>query len=252
LATDGPPGLRSLCAIDTYRTVEPSWFRRVDVRRYTPTPWPPMTRTGNPWTIETCTYTFRPLATPATRRPAASPALTASCAHQLRNPGSSSSCQACVGPLPDEIPLKLCERSKDMEDELAATGRGVDLLLQGAEANALADKSGDRLDQVWQGAAQPVQPPDDQGVSATQMRECLGEPGTSSDGAGHRVRRSGAKPTTLTRPCSYDPALIGPCTLGRRSVRRMSPPGGNIKGIMLSCSVSHPAASVRRRPLSAQ
>src|SRR3954467_12119392 len=54
---------------------------------------------------------------------------------------SSSSCQACVGPLPDEIPLKLCERSEDMEDELAATGRGVDLLLQGAEANAPADKS---------------------------------------------------------------------------------------------------------------
>jgi hypothetical protein len=47
-ATFLPPGLRSLCAIDRYRTVEPSLFRRADVRRYTPTPWPPMTSTGKP------------------------------------------------------------------------------------------------------------------------------------------------------------------------------------------------------------
>src|SRR3954454_17651332 len=89
LATDGPPGLRSLCAIDTYRTAVPSVFRRDDVRRYTPTPWPPMTRTGNPSTAETCTYTSRALRTAATRRPAATPQQPDSCAHQLRNPGST-------------------------------------------------------------------------------------------------------------------------------------------------------------------
>src|SRR3954471_21484537 len=72
LATDGPPGLRSLCAIDRYRTVEPSLFRRDDVRRYTPTAWPPITRTGNPYTAETCTYTFAAPATATARRPATS------------------------------------------------------------------------------------------------------------------------------------------------------------------------------------
>src|SRR4051794_12064610 len=36
---------------------------------------------------ETCTYKFRATATPSTRRPAASSALPASCAYQLRNAG---------------------------------------------------------------------------------------------------------------------------------------------------------------------
>src|SRR3954447_7369734 len=48
----------------------------------------------------------------------------------------SSGGQAGVGPLPDEVPLKLSEGAKDMEDELPAAGRGVDLLLQRPEADA--------------------------------------------------------------------------------------------------------------------
>src|SRR3954454_25398058 len=42
----------------------------------------------------------------------------------------SSGCQACVGALPDEVPLELGERPEDMKDELAAGGRGIQLLLQ--------------------------------------------------------------------------------------------------------------------------
>src|SRR4051794_36694715 len=48
---------------------------------------------------------------------------------------SPSSCQACVGPLPDEIPLKLRQCAEDVEDQFAATGGGIDLLLQGPKAN---------------------------------------------------------------------------------------------------------------------
>jgi len=41
-----------------------------------------------------------------------------------------------VGSLPDEVTLELSERPEDVEHELAAAGRGVDLFLQGPEANA--------------------------------------------------------------------------------------------------------------------
>src|SRR3954468_24767851 len=63
---------------------------------------------------------------------------------------SSSSCQACVGPLPDEIPLELSERAEDMEDQFAPAGRGVDLLLEGAEADAPSLQVGDRLNEMRQ------------------------------------------------------------------------------------------------------
>jgi hypothetical protein len=80
-----------------------------------------------------------------------------------------------VGPLPDEIPLELCERSEDVEDELAATGRGVGLLLQGAEADASLLQLFDRVDEVGEGAAESVQPPDNESVARAQVRERLGQ-----------------------------------------------------------------------------
>src|SRR5208337_5650861 len=40
----------------------------------------------------------------------------------------SSGCESCLGALPDDVALELCESSKDMEDELSAGSRGVDLL----------------------------------------------------------------------------------------------------------------------------
>src|SRR4051812_15118724 len=46
------------------------------------------------------------------------------------------SLQPGVGPLADEIPLELSERAEDVEDELAATGRGVDLLLERPKAHS--------------------------------------------------------------------------------------------------------------------
>ena len=90
-------------------------------------------------------------------------------------------------PLPDEIPFKLSERSEDMEDELATAGGGVDLLLQRAEANAPVLESPDGVDQMRQRAAQPVQPPDHQGVACSKVGERLGEAGAFRHGARHRI-----------------------------------------------------------------
>ena len=48
----------------------------------------------------------------------------------------AGSLEACMSALPDEVTLELSERTKDMEDELPATGGGINLLLQRPEANA--------------------------------------------------------------------------------------------------------------------
>ena len=74
-----------------------------------------------------------------------------------------------VGPLPDEVTFKLRQCPEHMEDELPATGRGVDLLLQRPEANAPAGKVKHRVNKMRQGAAKPVQPPDNQGVPGPQV-----------------------------------------------------------------------------------
>jgi hypothetical protein len=40
-----------------------------------------------------------------------------------------------MGPLPDQVPLELGQRPEDVEDQLAARGRRVDLLGQRAKAD---------------------------------------------------------------------------------------------------------------------
>src|SRR4051794_3653847 len=99
----------------------------------------------------------------------------------------SSGGQAGVGPLPDEIPLKFSEGAKDMEDELPAAGRGVDLLLQRPEADAPLLQLPDGVDQMPEGAAESVQPPDHQSVAHSKVRERLGKPGAFCHGAGDGV-----------------------------------------------------------------
>jgi hypothetical protein len=70
-----------------------------------------------------------------------------------------------------------------VEDELAAGGGGVDRLLEAAEADAALGEAGDGVNQVPQGAAEPVELPDDQGVAGTQLVEHLGEDGAVGAGA---------------------------------------------------------------------
>jgi hypothetical protein len=59
-----------------------------------------------------------------------------------------------------------------VEDQLAARGGGVDLLLQAAPDPTLG-QPGDGVDQVAQGAAEPVELPDDQGVAGAQLVQDL-------------------------------------------------------------------------------
>ena len=66
--------------------------------------------------------------------------------------GTGSS-EACLGALPDDVALELRKGSKDMEDELSAGGRCVDLLGEAFEAYPFVVEGGDRLDEVAEGAS---------------------------------------------------------------------------------------------------
>ena len=58
-----------------------------------------------------------------------------------------------------------------MEHELAGRGRGVDGLRERAQPDAAGPELGHDLDQVGQGAAEPVEAPDHQPVAARQVLE---------------------------------------------------------------------------------
>src|SRR5690349_789992 len=67
-------------------------------------------------------------------------------------PGARCS-ETCVGALPDDVALELCQGAKDVKDQLAATCCGVDLLLQGAEPDTAGRQMRNGLDEVWERAA---------------------------------------------------------------------------------------------------
>jgi hypothetical protein len=70
--------------------------------------------------------------------------------------------QPGAGALADEVAFELGQSREDVEHELAAGGGGgVDRLLEAAEADPALSQAGDGIDQVPQGAAEPVQFPDD-------------------------------------------------------------------------------------------
>jgi hypothetical protein len=70
-----------------------------------------------------------------------------------------------LGPLADDIPLKLCQSAEDVEDQLPAGGRRVDRLSDRTESDPTSVQSGHGLDEVLQGPPQPIEPPDNDRVA---------------------------------------------------------------------------------------
>lgn len=66
-------------------------------------------------------------------------------------------------------------------------GGGVDLLSQAAEPDPPFGEAGDGVDQVAQGAAEPVELPDHQGVAGAELVEDGGELGAVGAGAAGAV-----------------------------------------------------------------
>jgi len=64
-----------------------------------------------------------------------------------------------------EITFELAERTEHVEDETAARRRGVDRLGQGLQASPVLFQLAHGLDQMREGACEPVKFPDDENVA---------------------------------------------------------------------------------------
>ena len=105
-----------------------------------------------------------------------------------KQPAAFASCRkACVSPLLDEIPLKLSKGAENVEDELASACPGVQLLLQGLEVHTPTLKLADRLNEVSQRPAQPVETPHNEGVPGSQVGHGLCKPWAVGEGTGRGV-----------------------------------------------------------------
>jgi len=93
------------------------------------------------------------------------------CHGTLASPGSGRD-KPGLGALADDVALEF-SKGAEVENELPAAGRGVDLLGQALEANTLAVELRDHLDEVLEGTAEAVQAPHYQGVPAGFMHEGL-------------------------------------------------------------------------------
>src|SRR3954451_19392487 len=80
--------------------------------------------------------------------------------------GTSFSYRGEAGPDP-QVSLGQCP--EDVEDELPAAGRRVDGLPQAPEAHAAVAQIGDRLDEMLETAAEPVEIPDHERIAGPHV-----------------------------------------------------------------------------------
>jgi hypothetical protein len=102
-------------------------------------------------------------------------------------PAGSSSRQACLRPFPNEIPFKLSECSENVEDQLAATGGGIDLLSQTPEPNPPAIQLGHQLNERRKRATQAIEPPNDEDITIPNVFQSSGQPRPICLGATGRI-----------------------------------------------------------------
>src|SRR5439155_14757292 len=95
--------------------------------------------------------------------------------------------QSCQSALANEVALKLGQGAEDVEDQLAARCRGIDVLLQATEANVATLELGYGVDQMPQRASQPIQFPDHECVAWPQLVEDLGKCGPLIERTAGRV-----------------------------------------------------------------
>jgi hypothetical protein len=60
-----------------------------------------------------------------------------------------------------------------MKDQFATTGGGVDRLLQAFKPNSSLLKTSDSINQVSKRPSQPIQAPDNKGVTSPEVGECF-------------------------------------------------------------------------------
>lgn len=101
---------------------------------------------------------------------------------------SSGRLEAGGSALADEVALELCQGREDVKDQFAA-GRGrVQRLVQGEQPDPPVLELGHEVEEMAQGATEPVEAPDDEGVAAASEAQGLLKPGSVGTGAAGSVR----------------------------------------------------------------
>ena len=62
-----------------------------------------------------------------------------------------------------------------MKDQLPAAGCGINLLGETLKADILVIQLGNAFNEVFEGAAKPIKPPDNERVPIPDVAECLGQ-----------------------------------------------------------------------------
>jgi len=62
-----------------------------------------------------------------------------------------------------------------VENEFPAAGGGIDLLGETLKANLPVVKLGNAFNEIFEGTAKPIKPPDNEGVPVPDVVECLGQ-----------------------------------------------------------------------------
>jgi hypothetical protein len=83
----------------------------------------------------------------------------------------SRSRNAILGSLRDQAPLKMSNGPEHVEDELTGSGRGVDLLFEAEQGNAVVAQLRDRRQQIGKRPPEPVEPHHRQRVAFTRIGE---------------------------------------------------------------------------------
>ena len=101
-------------------------------------------------------------------------------------PGSCGS-QPGIGTLSYDAPLKLGQRTEEVEDELPARRSGVEAFLEALEADTALFQVVDNGNKVLQGTAEPVEFPHDDGIALADEVQQVLQAGAVRFGAGEGV-----------------------------------------------------------------
>jgi hypothetical protein len=99
----------------------------------------------------------------------------------------SGSREAGHGAFSYKVAFKLGKGAKDVKDELATAGGGVDLFGEALEADAALIQPSHQLDELGEGSAEAIEAPDHEGVTGADILEGLGESGPVCFGTTRRI-----------------------------------------------------------------
>lgn len=97
--------------------------------------------------------------------------------------------QSGIGSFSNEVSLELGQCPKDMEDQLATTGGGIDLLREALEPDPAAIELGQQVNQGSKGTAQTIESPDNEDIPFPDMLQCSGQSRPMGLGATGRVSK---------------------------------------------------------------